>query len=123
MNSDKASQDIHSYTRGVKWKPKSAQKIKTLLCAALGTTSGQHGLDACTVYGRSGNVMIKDEVALNQNALNYLVTIFLGISLMHLDSTAVQEYYKITDTELRLMCDCTLTTATCCTCLTHTFMN
>lgn len=54
MNSDKASQDIHSYTRGVKWKPKSAQKIKTLLCAALGTTSGQHGLDACTVYGRCG---------------------------------------------------------------------
>ena len=26
-------------------------KIKTVLCAAVGTASHQHGLEACTVYG------------------------------------------------------------------------
>jgi len=27
------------------------QNIETLLCAAVGTASYQHGLEACTVYG------------------------------------------------------------------------
>lgn len=33
----------------------SGEKIETLLCAAVGTLSLQHGLEACTVYGRSGH--------------------------------------------------------------------
>jgi hypothetical protein len=52
------------------------------------------------VYGRSGDVLTKDKVALNLSALNQLVTIFLGISLLHLHITAVEEYCKITDTVL-----------------------
>jgi len=43
--------------------------METVLCAAVGTASDQHGLDACTVYGRSGGVLTQDKVALNLPAL------------------------------------------------------
>jgi len=44
--------------------------VETVLCATVGTASDQHGLEACTVYGRSGDVLLKDKVALNLSALH-----------------------------------------------------
>jgi len=41
-----------------------------VLCAAVGTASDQHVSDACTVCGRSGDVLIKDKGALNLSALH-----------------------------------------------------
>jgi hypothetical protein len=44
--------------------------MESVLCAAVDTASDQHGLEACIVYGRSGDVLIKDKVALNLSALH-----------------------------------------------------
>jgi len=49
--------------------------MENLLCAAVGTTSHQHVLEACIVYvyGGSGNILKRDKAASNVPALNYLV--------------------------------------------------
>jgi len=44
--------------------------METVLCAAVGTASHQHVLEACTVYGRSGAMLKNDKAVLNQLALN-----------------------------------------------------
>jgi hypothetical protein len=49
---------------------KEQKKKKTLLCEAVGTASHQYGLQACTVYGRSGNMLKNDNVIPNVSALN-----------------------------------------------------
>jgi len=48
----------------------SVTKIETLLCAAVGTASQQHGLEACAVCIRCGTVLINDKALLNLSALN-----------------------------------------------------
>ena len=60
----------HPYVGAVKLKHKSVNKFKTLLCAAVGTASDRHGLEGCTVCGRSGNMLKKDRVVPNVSALN-----------------------------------------------------
>jgi hypothetical protein len=47
--------------------------METILCAAVGTASDQHGLEACTVCGRSGAMLKNDKAILNQLALNLQV--------------------------------------------------
>jgi hypothetical protein len=39
------------------------------MCAAVGTVSHQRGLEACTTYGRCGNMMENGKVVLNLSAL------------------------------------------------------
>jgi hypothetical protein len=43
---------------------------ETVLCAAVRTARHQHGLEVCTVYGRYGNMFKYDIAVLNQSALN-----------------------------------------------------
>jgi hypothetical protein len=46
------------------------KQYEPLLCAALGRARLQHGLEACTVYCGSGNMLQNDKVVLNLPALN-----------------------------------------------------
>ena len=59
-------------------------KNETLPCAAVGTASHQHGLEACTVYGRSGTVLSNDKAVPKLSTLNVhlsqLQTSNLGIN-------------------------------------------
>jgi hypothetical protein len=48
----------------------TVQNIETVLCTAVGTASHQHGLEACTVCGRPGNVLKDDKAVRSQSALN-----------------------------------------------------
>ena len=45
-------------------------KIETLMCAAVGATSQQHGSDAHTVCGRSGTMLKNDKAVPKLSALN-----------------------------------------------------
>lgn len=47
---------------------KNVKKIKIVLCAAACTASHQHGLEAYTVHGRSGNMLKNDKAVINPPA-------------------------------------------------------
>ena len=49
--------------------------METVLCAAVGTASHQHGLEACTVYGIPLTELKNDKAVPNLFALNELVKI------------------------------------------------
>jgi hypothetical protein len=67
----------------VKQKPEKCKKVKTLLCAAVGTEHHQHGFEACTVHGRSGSMSRNDTAVPNLSALNWLVKSFRCFHLTH----------------------------------------
>jgi len=49
--------------------------VETVLCAAVGTASHQHGLEACTVYGIPLTELKNHKAVPNLFALNELVKI------------------------------------------------
>jgi hypothetical protein len=50
--------------------------METVLCAAVGTASHWHGLEACTLYGMPLIELKNDKSVQNLFALNELVRIF-----------------------------------------------
>jgi hypothetical protein len=54
-----------------------AKKMKTLLCAAVGTASHRHRLEACTWCGMTGGMLNDDKAVLNGK--RYL-TVFISLA-------------------------------------------
>jgi hypothetical protein len=59
------------------------QGIKTLLCAAVGTASHQHGLEACSMCGRCG-IVLKNKKFGTELACNRIVKVFIYLMYMHM---------------------------------------